>query len=464
MKKITNAIAILTTGAMALTCASCGLLPIGGGAKTEDIVDAAESFAKALTSCDAGKISKLTNEEKDSDAVADLEELFDSEEYTDEQKDIADAVAGTIEYEIDEDSVKIDKDEASVDVTFTMVDYEAVLAGEFADIDEAVAAIRDCDDTCEVEVTFEFESDDDEWLISNLSDKAYDKLYGFYGLEVSFTASLFDLIDDTFIAEDYSYLYMTITFSEDVSDYLTGITYDIYLDGIMVIGDQLPYSDGEQVWGSLSVDGPLESGTYTVIFYYNGTELASDSIDVDNSSSSGGGQFYTDGNSYICTLEFGEIIESYLVSSGYDVSMDGTLYMDYILTLDTDGIYTLAPDFNTFESYLRDYLEDNMTDQNVMAFAGVTTMDDLEATAAEMNTDIDGFKEVLVDSMVESTMDNIADDVDQGTYTVDGDTISFESNSMVDFEGTIGDGGMISCYNDFFSPTYDYVLEFYPEG
>ena len=466
MKTITSkALAAALAGTMVLACASCGLLPgAGGGAKTEDIVDAADSFAKALVSCNTDKIVKLTNEDDDSDTVKELEANLNGLLYSPEQDQIADAVADTLEYEIDEDSVKIGKDEASVDVTFTMVDYGAVLEGEFSDDDEAVAAIKDCDDTCEVEVTFEFVLDDDEWLISNLGDKAFSKLYGFYGLDVEFAPALADLIEDTFIAADYGYMYMTVTFSEDISDYVDGITYDVFLDDELVYGNQAPYSDGEQVWGSMSIDGPLEPGTYTVVFYYNGTEFASGSIDVDNSSTGGGGQFYTDGNDYLCSLDFGEAIEGYLQENGFDVSMDGPLYIDYVLTLGTDGTYTLTPDFVNFELNLEDYLNNNMDDQNMIAFAGVSSMEDLEATAEEMNTDIDGLRELLIDAMIESTMDNIENDVDQGTYTISGDTISFDSYSLSDFEGTIGDGGMISFINDFFAPGPNYVLEFYPEG
>lgn len=461
----TKTLAAALAGTMALACASCSLLPGVGGdeKKKEDVLDAADTFAKALVSCDTDKIAKLTNEEKDSDTVAELEANLNGLLYSVEQDQIAEAVADTLKYEIDEDFVKIDKDEASVDVTFTMVDYEAALEGEFADADEAVDAIKDCDDTCEVEVTFEFELDDDEWLISNLGDKAYSKLYGFYGLDVNFTPALADLIADEFIAADYGYMYMTVSFSEDITDYVDGITYDIFLDGDLVYGDQTPYSDNEQVWGDMSIDGPLENGTYTVVFYYNGTEFASGSIDVDNSSS-GGGQFYTDGNTYLCSIDFGEFIEAWLQGNGYDVSMDGPLYMDYILTLGTDGTYTLTPDFVNFESNLEDYLNNNMDDQNMIAFAGVSSMEDLEATAEEMNTDIDGLRELLINAMVESTMDNIENDVDQGTYTVDGDAISFYSDSLSDFEGTISDGGMISFINDFFAPGPDYILEFYPEG
>ena len=105
-----------------------------------------------------------------------------------------------------------------------------------------------------------------------------------------------------------------------------------------------------------------------------------------------------------------------------------------------------------------------MTDQNLIAFAGVSSMEELEEYADSNEMSIDSLRELLIDSMVSSTVEGIAEDTDQGTYTISGDSISFDSSLMNDFEGTIGDGNMISFVNDYFSPANDYVLEFYPEG
>ncbi len=463
---ITKIFSLTVAAAITASCASCSLLPGAGSAKTEDIVDAADAFASALVKCDAGKIIKLTNEEKDSDAAEDLEVLFGNEDYTDEQIAIADAVAGTIEYEIDEDSVKIDKDEASVDVTFTMADYEAVLEGEFSDADEAVAAISDCDDTAEVEVTFEFALEDDEWLISNLGDKAYGKLYGFYGLDVSFMPDLAALVDYADIYADYNYVYLSVVFTESVSDYIDGMTFDVFLDGELIYGDQTPYGDGDYIWCDLTVDGPLESGTYTVTCYYGDTVIASDSIDVDNSGSTviSGDPTDAEGDVYLCEMDFGDFLADYLVDSGYDVDMEGSLIIWLELTLYEDGTYTIIPDSNTFEGDLEEYLINNMTDENMIAFAGMSSMEELEEYADSNEMSIDSLRELLIDSMVSSTVEAIAEDTDQGTYTISGDSISFDSSLMNDFEGTIGDGNMISFVNDYFSPATDYVLEFYPEG
>lgn len=464
-KELTRVITITVAAAIAASCASCSMIPgMGSSAKTEDIVDAADAFASALVKCDAGKIVKLTNEEKDSDAAEDLEALFGNEDYTDEQVKIAEAVAGTIKYEIDEDSVKIDNDEASVDVTFTMADYESVLEGEFADADEAADAIKASDDTTEVEVTFEFALEDDEWLISNLGDKAYGKLYSFYGAQVEFMPE-FEIMTSFIDQDDYgTTIAMTVVFSEDISEYTDGFSVDIVLDDEPYYGEQITNIDGEYVNCAIYDNSGLETGIYTFTLNYNGEEIVSESLELDNTDSGSGTDPDIQGNVYLCEMDFGDFLEDYLVSAGYDVDLEGSLIIWLELTLYEDGTYTLIPDANTFEGDLEEYLINNMTDENMIAFAGMSSMEELEEYADSNEMSIDSLRELLIDSMVSSTVEAIAEDTDQGTYTISGDSISFDSSLMNDFEGTIGDGNMISFVNDYFSPATDYVLEFYPEG
>ena len=66
---ITKIFSLTVAAAITASCASCSLIPgMGSSAKTEDIVDAADDFAKALVSCDAGKIAKQT--------AKDIENIF----------------------------------------------------------------------------------------------------------------------------------------------------------------------------------------------------------------------------------------------------------------------------------------------------------------------------------------------------------------------------------------------------
>lgn len=465
MKTFTSkTIAAALAGAMAVTCASCSMLP-GDGAKTEDIVDAADSFAKALASCDAGKIAKQTNEGKD--VAEDLEELFGSEDYTEEQNKIADAIADTIEYEIDEDSVEIKKDEASVDVTFTMVDYESVLDGEFKNVDEAVDALKDCDDTCEVEITFEFEKDEDDWLVSNFGDKKYTELYWFYGLDVSFAPDL--VIEDSSIIGEYNYIYTVVTFTEDISDYADGFTFDVYLDGELYYGNMTPEIDEQYLFCDLTLDGPLDSGNYTITVCYNDEEIVSESVDIDNTnsgwSSSGSGSSTPDieGDVYLCYADCSTAFAEQLNNDGFDFDLEGNLGIWFELTLSDDGEYLLTVDGETFGADLIDYFTDNK-DTLMMGFLGVSSVDELYEYEESLGSDTyDVLESTTVQSFVSAYSVEYADLTDYGTYTIDGDTINFVSNDYEGFYGTFGDD-MISINTGASSLNGGEPLDFYPEG
>ena len=272
--------AVALAGAMTLSCASCALF----GANKKEIVEAADTFASTLLKQDAGKIVKLTNEKKDSDAAEALELIFDDSMYTEEQNKFIDAVADTITYEVDEESVEVDKEEASVDVTFTMVDYEKALKDDYSDIDEVLDLLKDCDDTKEVEVTFEFEKDDDEWLLSNLKDKGFGKLFDFYTYELSLKPDLAACVSDTYSYGGSYYVYMDVYTSEDVSEYDGDLTFDVYCDGSLISSGNLAtvYSyDIYCEYADANYDY-LDSGSYTLVLMYGDTEIVSETVDVDN--------------------------------------------------------------------------------------------------------------------------------------------------------------------------------------
>ena len=265
-------------GAMALSCASCMLL----GPNKKEIIEAADEFAGALVKQDAGKIIKLTNEKKDSDAAEALETLFGDNIYTDEQNEFNKAVADTIAYEIDEDSVEVDKEEASIDVTFTMVDYEKALKnGDYSDIDEVLDALEDCDDTKEVEITFEFEKDDDTWLITNLSDNAYAKLYAFYMYELDLTPDLVSLIDYTDCWPGTTGIYSDVYFTEDISDYENDIVFDVYYEGSLIAADQYPSFYGSYIYCDYNDYDYLDAGEYTIVVKCGDTELTTMTATVE---------------------------------------------------------------------------------------------------------------------------------------------------------------------------------------
>lgn len=163
---------------MILSLTGCSDLPFGNN--TDDIIDAGESFASAAASCSLSKMSKVSAEDFDKD-TEDWEELLDFSEgdtYDSYSADFNKAVSKTIAYEIDEDSAEIKKDKASVNVVFTIADYESILKDDsYIDIDSMIDALDDAD-TEEIEATIEFEKQDDDWVVTNYEEIMKD-LYEF---------------------------------------------------------------------------------------------------------------------------------------------------------------------------------------------------------------------------------------------------------------------------------------------
>jgi hypothetical protein len=265
-----------------------------GGPNKKEIVEAADTFASALLKQDAGKVVKLTNEKKDSDAAEALEVLFDESMYSDEQNEFNKAVADTISYEVDEESVEVDKEDASVDVVFTMVDYEKALKDDYSDIDEVLDLIGDCDDTKEVTITFEFEKDDDEWLLTNLKDKGFGKLFDYCSYELDIMGELFDMFSySETVAGDW-YVDSWFYFEDDITDYSGLIFYDVYYNGSVILSGQT--AEVYDTYFYCTYEDPdyndLPAGDYYFSVECNGTVTTSDTVTVEEtvaptSSSSG---------------------------------------------------------------------------------------------------------------------------------------------------------------------------------
>jgi len=460
MKKLIRTVAVLAAGTVALSCASCGL--VLGGAKTEEIVDAADDFAAALTTCDAGKIIKLTNEKKSSSTAEELSELLDTSSLSKDSLLFVDAVADTLEYEIDEDSVKIDKDEASVDVTFTMVDYEDALAGDtYNSIDEALKILDSSKKTKEVQVTFEFVSDDGDWLISNIGDKDYKKLFDFYGFTPEIMPDLASLVQYTDIYTGFGYIEMMVAFEEDVSEYLDLMTCTISCDGQTFQPDDAVTGYGNYVYCGYYVDGEVPAGYYTVYLKIGDSTVASDSITVEDESEVdpfGGSYVFgeLEGDTYVTVFDYTDSFSNnYLYMEGYDVEMEGNLQTTMYLKLG-DGMYELWIDEDEFKENMYDYLYAN-SDELMADFLGCDK-DEVEEYAASLGFDDYQF---LEDSLIESLVLGYigsSDSWDYGTYTVSGDKITFESVSMDDFTASYNDDGSITLDIDFLD------IVFYPEG
>ncbi len=285
MKTTKIAASVLAT-AMIMSMTGCSML--GGGKAKQEVLDAADSFASNICSLKASKVTAAMADLDDAKAE-EIEFAFDAIS----SDAILSAIAGTLAYEIDEDSVEVDskKGEASVDVVFTYVDansvYEDVVA-DGGDEDDFIDALADCDDTVEVEITYEFTLDDDEWLVDDAKLKTFQSLFAFCeeAEAYEFGADFMEAYEghSWWMADSdntYSDAYYIDFWGEYDSSLLTEspeLYFTVEHDGTLVYTSDISSSADCYFYASDYGYDVLPEGTYTVTLYLaDGTVVDSDS-------------------------------------------------------------------------------------------------------------------------------------------------------------------------------------------
>lgn len=156
MKEIRRIAAVLIAGSMLLGIVSCDKLSTKKNKTDIDedaVIEAAEDVVKNLKKADAKKLSKL---------CSDFDE--DITDYIDEIDEDGISLIKDVVFEIDEDSVEIDDEEASIDVNYTYFVFDNT-----CDSDS-----EDCLKEETGDFTIEFEIEDDELMVSNADDFVID--------------------------------------------------------------------------------------------------------------------------------------------------------------------------------------------------------------------------------------------------------------------------------------------------
>lgn len=189
MKKIFMKRTASAIMAAALLLSLTGCLDLGGAKKA--VLASAEAFAETVTGAKADDIIKCSTLDKKSKEATVLTDLLTTDGKSDDDKAFYQAVERTIEYEIDEESYTNKKGTASVDIVFTIADYESVLDTEYTKIDDLTAAVKKAD-TKEFKFTVEFvKNDDKEWVVDNINKK-FVKLFEYRNqkIELALTAEM----------------------------------------------------------------------------------------------------------------------------------------------------------------------------------------------------------------------------------------------------------------------------------
>lgn len=149
-----KAIGSLIAASMLLgSLSGCSLL--GGGKDAEAISEAADSFVSNVVSGKPDKAAK---------AVQDSDEAFLEAGDFGGNEDIAEALLGSAEYEIDNVEGKAKDEQGSADIVFTWADLDAIVEDGMTK-DELIDALSDPEETTEETVTLELVYDDEEWFV-----------------------------------------------------------------------------------------------------------------------------------------------------------------------------------------------------------------------------------------------------------------------------------------------------------
>ena len=297
-------VASLLTGVMVMSVCSCAMFD----KDDEAVLAAADAYATAIKKVKVSKIIDLLIDGDDHEEY--LESLTNG--YVDQQlpegyDDICDAIAGTISYEIDEETVESSKKnaEASVDITYTLVDYNAVydeVTTDGGDLEAFIDALEDSHaDTIEITQTMELVLEDGEWLVEDNRNKNINEVYAFYddALDFIFVPPLIDYINYTewYYSDNSVYTNVErieldlITTSEgEYAEF--EFTYEYYYNGELIYTSDTWYDQGhwiEAYYGpsydpNAPMDGSyLAAGEYRcVMFDLDGNVLADSTCTVEN--------------------------------------------------------------------------------------------------------------------------------------------------------------------------------------
>ena len=147
--------------------------------KKKAVLTAASDFISGISSGAVTDILQKTDG-LEKEYKKSFKDLLDEKNYSDEEKVFNTHMQAIVSGVIDEKSVKVTKDTATVSITFTSADLEALQKGDYKDINDLASAV-DKADTKETEITVELKEIDKDWYVTNFDDQEFKDLFSFYG-------------------------------------------------------------------------------------------------------------------------------------------------------------------------------------------------------------------------------------------------------------------------------------------
>ena len=286
MKK-RKTISLLLIASMLMSMSGCS------AGQKKKVLETAEEYADAVISGDIGDIAEFMEDDDEFEEA--MSEFMDNAASNESLEDIYDFIIENTSYEIDEKSVEVKDKKASVEITYTMVDYIDVYddLDDDADIDDYLEALEDAtDNTMEIDQEIELKLDKDEWKVVDDDNENILEVYGFYteltalgwgGTDASgFTIEHFQEAISDILGDNDPYLFDGTTF-DDCYGYGNGVSaqLEVYAYPDTAPSEfELAYGDWEEIFNNGDFDGNYSNyydGTsgYAI---FNGTSDATDSF------------------------------------------------------------------------------------------------------------------------------------------------------------------------------------------
>lgn len=190
MKRIKKVVASALAASMMLSFAGCDK----AGSQVKDAAAEVAESVKGLDIDDLIDEADLDDDEEDAIAA----QAYDLG--SGDRADVIEAIFDTMTYTVDNGSFdgSTKSKKASIDVTFTVVDYEAIIDEDPEDADEFVDMIAESDATTDLTTTLKFKLHGEDWNLDNLDDVLDDVFAPIYEAEYPFESSYTQMIDYTY--------------------------------------------------------------------------------------------------------------------------------------------------------------------------------------------------------------------------------------------------------------------------
>ena len=188
MNRVKQIASLVLTGVMIISSTACSKK-----AAQQEILAVTEAFSKGVASLEAEEIIRNVDGLSDTQANTIRNNMsLDDESLL--EHDLKQAIADTITYSIEEDSVEIKKNTASIRVEYSIVDFESATADLTGNPEVFIDAVKACTNTTDYLATLELVKSDGTWFVTAESITALDGLYSFLDYQFDFFKKINDEI------------------------------------------------------------------------------------------------------------------------------------------------------------------------------------------------------------------------------------------------------------------------------